>query len=252
LETLVRLVAWNCAGGLHLPRKYKPLLALGPHIAVISECAEPSILARKFDRMPDFSAAPVWAGGDPDSHHGLAVFFFNGAGGVRHGKFAPELQWLLPVEVSAPRRFNLLAVLTGTAGLHKAEPGTLRKGLEFYRQFLTEEDAVIAGDFSNNAAWNRGRACNHGRAVETLEGYGLVSAYHAKTGEVQGQESVKTFYRWYREEQGHHIDHIFMPHAWTKPGFCLEVGSFDDWVRKPPAETRRSDHAPLVVDIGCG
>ena len=248
----MRLVAWNCAGGLHLPRKYEPLLALRPDIAVISECAEPSILARKFARAPEFSAAPVWVGGVPDSHRGLAVFFFNGAAGIRHSRFAPELQWLLPVEVSAPRRFNLLGVLAGTSGLRKAEPGTLREGLNFYRRFLTDEDAVVAGDFSNNAAWNPGRASNHRRAVETLKDYGLVSAYHEKTGEVQGQESASTYYRWRREEEGHHIDHIFMPHAWRERGFRLEVGSFDDWVRRTQTEASRSDHAPLVIDIGGG
>lgn len=248
----MRLVAWNCAGGLHLPRKYEPLLALEPDIAVISECAEPSILARKLDRALNFSAPPVWAGGVPDSHHGLAVFFFNGAAGLRHRQFAPYLQWLLPVEVSAPRRFNLLGVLTGTAKLRKAEPGTLREGLDFYRRFLTEEDAVVAGDFSNNAAWKPGSASNHGRAVEDLKNYGLVSAYHVKTGEVQGQESAKTYYRWRREEEGHHIDHIFIPHAWSERGFRLEVGSFDDWVRKTPAEASRSDHTPFVLEIDGG
>ena len=245
----MRLVVWNCAGGLHLPRKYEPLLALGPDIAVISECAEPSILARKLDRVLDFSAAPIWTGGVPTPHRGLAVFFFNGAAGICHRKFAPELQWLLPVEVTAPRRFNLLGVLTGVAKLRKAEPGTLREGLDFYRRFLTEEDAVVAGDFSNNAAWYPGRASNHRHAVEVLEGYGLVSAYHAKTGELQGQESTGTYYRWRRKEEGHHIDHIFIPHAWSERGFRLEVGSYDEWVRKTSGEASRSDHAPLVVDI---
>lgn len=246
----MRLVAWNCAGGLHLPRKYEPLLALRPDIAVISECVKPSILARKLGRVLDFSAAPLWTGGVPDPHRGLAVFFFNGAAGICHSQFAPELQWLLPVEVSAPRRFNLLGVLTGTAGLRKAEPGTLRDGLDFYRRFLTEEDAVVAGDFSNNAAWYPGRASNHRRAVEILKGCGLVSAYHAKTGELQGQESARTYYRWRREEEGHHIDHIFIPHAWSEWGFRLEIGSFHDWVRKSPAKASRSDHAPLVLDVG--
>ena len=248
----MRLVAWNCAGGLHLTRKCEPLLALGPDIAVISECAEPSILARKLGRALDFSAPPIWTGGDPDSHRGLAVFFFNGAAGVRHGQVAPDLQWLLPVEISAPLRFNLLGVLTGTAGLRKAEPGTLRKGLDFYRGFLTGEDAVVAGDFSNNASWNPGWASNHKRAVEVLESYGLVSAYHAETGELQGQESARTYYRWRREEEGHHIDHIFIPHAWSERSFRLEIGSFHDWVRATPAEASRSDHAPLVFDIGGG
>ena len=245
----MRIVAWNCAGGLHSPRKYKPLLALRPDIAVISECADSPILAENCGRLPEFSAPPVWAGGDPDSYRGLGVFFFNGAAGARHDRFNSDLQWLLPVKVTSPRRFNLLAVLTGTARLRKAERGPLREALDFYRRLLTEEDAVVAGDFSNNAAWRIDWASNHRDAVEVLEGYGLVSAYHAKTGEDQGEETAKTYYRWRREEEGHHIDHIFIPRAWSKRSFGLKVGSFRNWVRKTKTRISRSDHVPLILDI---
>ncbi len=245
----MRIVAWNCAAGLHFTRKYKPLLALRPDIAVISECADPLILKTKCSRLSEFSVAPIWIGGDPDAHRGLGVFFFNGAFGQRHHHFNPDLQWLLPIEVTSPRRFNLLAVLTGTAGLRKAERGPLLDALDFYHRFLTDEYAVIAGDFSNNAGWHIGRACNHRNAVEVLKRNGMVSAYHAATGENQGEETAKTYYRWRREEEGHHIDHVFLPRAWSERGFDLKVGSFRNWVRKSPTRKSRSDHAPLILDI---
>lgn len=245
----MRIVAWNCAGGLHFPRKLGPLLALKPDIAVISECADPPILEAKCGRLPEFSATPIWIGGDPDSHRGLGVFFFNGAAGTRHDRFNPDLQWLLPVEITSPRRFNLLAVLTGTGGLRKAEPGPLLEALDFYCRFLTEEDAVVAGDFSNNSSWRIGWACNHCHAVKILKRRGLVSAYHTKTGEDQGKETANTYYRWRREEEGHHIDHIFIPRAWSKQGFGLKVGSFRNWVRITSTRKSRSDHAPLILDV---
>ena len=90
----MRIVAWNCAKALH--KKFDPLLALRPDIAVISECAEPAVLERKCD-LPAFSAPPVWSGGNPNwrpengpdpwLHSGLGVFFFNGAAGHIHGRF---------------------------------------------------------------------------------------------------------------------------------------------------------------------
>lgn len=44
----MRLVVWNC--NMALPRKWDALMALRPNIAVISECANPEVLAEKVYR----------------------------------------------------------------------------------------------------------------------------------------------------------------------------------------------------------
>lgn len=238
----MRLVAWNCAGGLH--KKFEALLALEPDIAIVSECAEPEVLARKC-RLPVFSASPVWAG--RDLNRGLAVFFFNKANGRMHGRFRADLQTAIPVEVTAPQRFNLLAVLAHTFKRRKADPGPVNEALDFYRSFLTGEEAVVAGDFNHNVIWDKpGWASNHRDTVEALDSYGLVSAYHAATGDRQGKENAPTIYWRDRKKDGptYHIDYIFIPRTWTEREFGLRVGLFEAWVGGG-----LSDHVPLVLDI---
>ena len=241
----MRLVAWNCNGALH--RKFEALLALEPDIAVVSECADPEVLGRKCS-LPVFSAPPVWTGGN--RNRGLAVFFFNESRGCVHGRFRTDLQWVAPVEIHAPRRFNLLAVLAHTFGLRKAEAGPVNEALAFYRQFLTGEDAVLAGDFNHNVIWDkRGWASNHRDTVDALDGCGLVSAYHAATGQPQGEEGTATIYWRDRRKDGptYHIDYIFIPRTWAARPFDLRVESFENWVGEG-----LSDHVPLVLDIPNG
>ena len=249
----MRIVVWNCAKAMH--KKFDRLLTLQPDIAVVSECADPEILSRKCD-LPAFSAPAIWSGGNPNwtpdmgrdrwLQFGLTVFVFNGAAGNIHSRFNRGLNSMLPVEVTSPRRFNLLAVCSPT-GLRKADPGPLRRALEFYRPFLTGEDAVIAGDFNNNINFDApGRESNHSNARNVLESYRLISAYHAKMDEDYGGESQPTHYHRWRHSKNFHIDFIYVPRAWAARDFSLDVGSFDDWTG-----AGLSDHVPLTLDIGC-
>ncbi len=235
----MRIVAWNCQGGLH--NKFEPLLALNPDIAVVSECAKPEILARKCE-LPRFSAPPVWTGGNQNK--GLAVFFFSDAVGTLHSPFNRDLHGIIPVEVTAPWRLNLLAVW-GPMGLPKTDPGPLNRALEFYRRFLIERDAVIAGDFNHNVFWDEdGWVRNFSDTITHLDSLGLASAYHEKTREEHGQESCPTFYFYRKQNKPYHIDYIFMPRAWTEREYGVSVGSFKAWTG-----AGISDHTPVVLDI---
>src|SRR6185369_8199221 len=98
--------------------------------------------------------------------------------------------------------------------LRKRQSGPLRRALGKYRSLLEREDAILAGDLNNNVIWHKpGWRMNHGVAVGILQRYGLVSAYHALTGEAQGQESLPTLYWRDRRKDGptYHIDYIFLP-----------------------------------------
>jgi len=245
----MRIVAWNCAKAFH--NKIDRLLALQPDVAVVSECAEPEALARKC-RLPEYSAPPLWHGSNPN--WGLGVFFFNKAAGRCHDGIDRDLPGIIPVEVMAPRRFNLLAVWAPT-GLRKEEPGPVREAIEIYREFLTEEDAVIAGDFNHNVKFDKpGWANNHRDTVNILKCYELVSAYHAQTEQAQGEETVPTFRHHHKKDCPHHIDYIFVPRAWTERAFDLQVGHYDDWVAAGTGMNGKSlsDHVPLtfVTDDG--
>lgn len=246
----MRIVAWNCAKAFH--NKIDRLLALQPYVAVVSECAAPEVLARKC-RLPEFSAPPIWHGDGPN--HGVGVFFFNGGDGRRHHRFDRDLYLLLPVEVTKPQRFNLLAVWAFTYGLRKAQHGPLNEGIEFYRRFLTEEDAVLAGDFNHNVNWDEdGWASSFGHTVARLDSLDLISAYHEKTRENHGQESCATFHFRRKRNDPFHIDYIFVPRAWTERAYDLQVGRYDDWVAPGTGMNGRSlsDHVPLTFVTGDG
>ena len=84
------------------------------------------------------------------------------------------------------------------------------------------------------------------RKVEILGGMGLISAYHAVTGEVHGREMVPTLYWRDRTREGptYHIDYIFVPEPWLKDISDFSIGDFDDW-----CGNGLSDHVPIVIDL---
>jgi exodeoxyribonuclease-3 len=231
-----------------LHRKCEALLSLRPDVAVISECAEPDRL-RRLSKSDWLEADPVWIGRSETK--GLAVLGFNGYRVDLATAKTPDLRHIAPVRVSGPFDFNLLAVWAqnASAGVtRKHQHGPLRRALRRYRAFLADGPTVIAGDFNSNAIWDKpGWRNNHSALVGTLHAMGLISAYHAVTGEAQGRESTPTLYWRDRTRDGptYHIDYIFIPEAWQPSILELRVGAFDDW-----CGNGLSDHVPVVVDVG--
>jgi exodeoxyribonuclease-3 len=241
----MRLVAWNCNMALH--RKLDALRRLAPDVAVISECACPERL-EAVGALDGISGDPIWVGDNPTK--GLAVLAFNGYRLSLAREFYPTLRHLAPVHVTGPLEFNLLAVwaqnISG-GNVRKRQAGPLRRGLGKYRHFLSEKPAIVAGDLNNNVIWHKpGYWINHGISVSILESYGLVSAYHARTGEEQGKETVPTLYWRDRRKDGptYHIDYVFLPQAWLGRVRELSIGTFEDW-----CGARLSDHVPVVVEV---
>ena len=101
----MRLVAWNC--NMALDRKFEALRSLRPDVAVISECAEPGRLSAKLD-LKRRGVEMVWVGRNP--HKGLAVLGFKGTRLCLAPEHDPGLEYIAPVHVEGPARFNLLAV----------------------------------------------------------------------------------------------------------------------------------------------
>jgi len=230
-----------------LQRKLDALRRLAPDIAVVSECACPERL-RALAALNDISSDPIWIGDNPNK--GLAVLAFNGYRLSLAREFHPTLRHLAPVRITGPAACNLLAVWAQNVSggnVRKRQAGPLRRGLKKYKRLLSEGPAIVAGDFNNNVIWHKpGYWINHGISVAILESYGLVSAYHARTGERQGEETMPTLYWRDRRKDGptYHIDYVFLPRAWLDRICGFGVGSFEEW-----CGSGLSDHVPVMVDV---
>ncbi len=241
----MRLVAWNCNMALH--RKFEALLDLAPDIAIVSETANPAILA---ERSPNkwFKHDPVWMGDNP--HKGLGIFAFGDYWLSPAFKAGKRQRYIAPVAVGGPAAFNLLGVWAqnASAGItRKHQPGPLRIALNRYKDFLAERDSVVAGDWNSNAIWDKpGWRINHMAKVRALEALGLTSIYHERYGEAHGAESIPTHYWRDRREDGptYHIDFAFIPRTWLPRVKHCNVGAFADW-----CGNRLSDHVPIVVEV---
>jgi exodeoxyribonuclease-3 len=225
-----------------LHTKYQYLMALRPDVAIIPECAEPDILRRK---APEFAFTDCeWSGQFKDK--GLGVFSFNGYSLRRHQSWEARFHLFVPIEVCGPSAFNLLAVW---AFNHRApatvspNPTTTLEAVSHYQPFLTSGAGVVAGDFNANVIWDQGaRYASFANLNTTLEGMGLVSAYHTKRDVKLGEELDFTHFWQRNREQLYHIDYAYVPKSWMPSTAEVSVGGVEEWLP-------RSDHAPLVIDV---
>lgn len=230
-----------------LDRKIDALMRLKPDIAVVSECATPERL--RLRGADDWiEGEPVWVG--DNIHKGLGVFAFNGYSAHLFAPYHPTLRYIAPVCISGPASFHLLAVWAQNASggvIRKHQLGPLRRALAKYKSNFLTSPCVVAGDLNSNKIWDRpGWRINHMAKVAILEKLGLVSVYHAWTGDLNGEETIPTHYWRDRKKDGptYHIDYIFAPEPWMAATKDFQVGTFEDW-----CGSGLSDHVPLVMDV---
>lgn len=231
----MRILVWNINMAAH--KKVALLRQLAPDIAILPECASPEVIVAK---CPEFTFTDAqWV--ERSRHKGLGVFSFGEVHLTRARSFDPRFEVFLPLRVSGPSQFHLLAVWA--LNFHPASDVTLPDALRFYRRFLSRRDAVVAGDFNNSVFWDRpGKRTNFVGVANTLSTSGLASAYHAVTGEPFGQEHHATLWFLKRPHQRYHIDYCFLPCAWFSRSVSVWVGQHTEWLRY-------SDHAPLLVSV---
>jgi endonuclease/exonuclease/phosphatase family metal-dependent hydrolase len=121
--------------------------------------------------------------------------------------------------------------------------GQLALAITRYRDFIGANPTIIVGDFNSNQLWDRKpRIGNHSWVVETLKQQGLVSVYHAWSGEAHGEETAKTWYMYRKRETIYHIDYCFVPQSWLTRLHSFAVGEVELWLAL-------SDHLPLFVEF---
>ena len=226
-EIQIRLATWNCCRGAY-GAKLSRLQRLEPDLAVLQECARPS--------QADTSA--VWFGTNPKQGVGIVARppFELISEPVRAGTRS-----MFAAKVLGPVTFTVVAVWAQPEPTYSE---ALRRGVATYRDLLVSGPCVLLGDLNSSAAWDhRHGRTDHSELERRLrEEFGLMSAYHAATGELSGEESRPThFWRW-DEASPFHLDYCYLPAAWVSGLRSVTVGSYEEWADA-------SDHRPLLVDV---
>ena len=224
----MRIVTWNCYSGTATNR-FAELSPLRPDIVVLQECSgSPGLISENYH----------WFG---DNHQkGLAVLTQNGFT-LSLGPVDPRVHnSVFTLIVSGPVHFNLLAVWSLPDPTYAR---AINRGLDAYASFIKSGATVIAGDFNTHPLLDsKQRECSHSTLVERLGSeFGIVSAYHAAK-EPDSPEQPTLYYRW-KQDAPFHIDYCFVPRDWLGSLRKVSVGSYKDW-------QGRSDHRPLLVDVG--
>ena len=241
----MRLVTWNCR--MALQRKLPFLLSLDPDIAVLPEAGDLSHLPLTIDDRR--ASTSLWTGRNP--RKGLGVIAREPFQIELASSVDDRLEWILPIRVTGPVDFTLIAVWAMNHRSVKKYPGTNQdrqalQALDVYGDLLADGPVVVAGDFNNAVFWDRpGNSGNFADMVDALGARGLISAYHHANDVSFGEELDPTLFWRSQGPDGrtYHIDYCFIPAAWSDT-VRVEVGTHADWVG-----SGLSDHAPVIVDV---
>jgi exonuclease III len=246
-------LTWNCQGGLG--KKHELLRRLAPDIAVVQECSLEDAQSLNRGAQLFWQAKQV----GPTATKGLGVLSLNPSLLVR--PLALPEQWLslmksdpgrmdvvIPVEVLAPVRMNVLAVWSYNNRDRKSGlklRGPVLSALDFLGDWLSKAPSLIIGDFNNHPIFDQEspNGKNHFAAhVNTLEKLGMKSLYHEYRREAHGEEVTNSHF-WSRRKY-FHVDYIFASEQLRKaPQFS--VMSFEEM----KALGVKSDHVPLWADF---
>lgn len=235
---ILKFVSWNCQGAYR--RKSDAIAAYMPDIAVIQECESPErlLVEIKFTKPTTFS----WFG--ELKYKGLCIMSYTGYEFELHEAYDPSIEYCMPLKVKGHKNFNLIAVWTQNhQDKNTSYIGQVYKAIDFYKDFILEDDTVIIGDFNSNQIWDNERSIgNHSDVVNGLKSLDLVSIYHEMQNEDHGLESQPTFYMYRKVDKPFHIDYCFAPKSWASRLKRFEVGSFDKWCKL-------SDHCPITAEF---
>jgi exonuclease III len=233
----MRLVTWNCKGAF--ARKHAVVAALRPDVLIVPEC-------ERLLGIPEAPGVPPvtsfqWFGAHPNK--GLAVLSYGEYAIEPHPGEPPRHRWVIPLRVSGPVSFLLLAVWTVPKAGSRSYVQPLFEAFEQYSPLAGASEVVWAGDFNASLAFDRpSRRHKFGEFVRLLESRGLRSVYHEQRACPHGEEPEATFYQHHHADRGHHIDYIFASAGLQAFGFRVDVGAHATWARQ-------SDHVPVACEF---
>ena len=176
----------------------------------------------------------VWTG-DID-YKGLGVIWKTGLKADVPKWFNPNHNYFIPLVVDGILILASWPTITEQSK-SKKYPQIMMEVLEEYSTYLKAYPSLIIGDMN----------CYKGQSGETkkfsiqsifdyLKGLGYVSAYHQKTGDALGQESVPTYYHHFKENAPFFIDYAFTDIPIKE--YCLL-----------PWDRELSDHVGQMIEI---
>lgn len=213
-------------------KKRDLVMSLQPDILVLQECSAKDIAN---------TDAPFkhWIGSNPQK--GMAIIGFANYEYTLDSSYTQEWPWFLPVSVeNVPLR--ILGLWACVKNPYLRYVRVTHQAIDHYAQFLSAPYMVAIGDFNSNTIWDgRYREHSHSQLVAKLGRLGLVSAYHTRRGELQGQEATPTWFLYRHLAKSYHLDYAFVSQGLSRS--CeLIVGEPGEWIH-------RSDHMPLVLTL---
>lgn len=218
--------------------KLERLAALGVDVAVL--CESPLLDPRAPGTVPDDQASWVSAGELPKK--GVAIAGLTTKVTGLDARSAGR--WTVAAATSGGPAVLGVWSAPSDAGA-AAYSAQVVRSLDAYADLLTAGEMIVAGDFNIGQHIPAREARDWTlKARARWESLGLVSAYHAFTGEPFGSATTATYYHRRKQDQPFHIDYVLVPADRLSSLRGVDIGTYDDWVA-----SRRSDHVPVIIDL---
>lgn len=236
-------MTWNIQRSKGAGGKFRLAHDLGLDIIILQECPEPERLAA--DGAPLAGYDLFFDGTSPTK--GLLVATKRRLEARRHGPVDDSIVLAQAIQVRAPRPIALLAVHSYNHRAPKVRDGASRTplpdALAIHADWLSQGDAVVAGDFNSSPGFREHASKKRfGRVLAKLTELGLTSIYHHQSGEPFGEESFATHVHSPTGSR-HHIDYVFVGER-LLPVARYETGPHEAW-----ASEGLSDHAPVLASF---
>src|SRR5271169_6453240 len=164
----MKLLTWNCNGAFG--KKADAVLTSKPDLAVIQECANlPKLNLNSNAPIPN---EQLWFGSNQSK--GIGIFSYGDYRFSLFENYDPSIQFCIPLEVSGPQSFHLIAIWAMPHSDRKQSYiGQVYKAVETYRDFIHQTDTVMLGDFNSNQQFDKTtRIWNHTTVVNMLDELG--------------------------------------------------------------------------------
>lgn len=230
-----KVVTWNCARALR--KKLREVASLDADVLVLQECSRADV-----EELTSIGLElACWIGGNV--HTGLAL-------AARPklqvtAKPIRGIQWAIQGVAGRGSKLGIVAIWACAPERGERYVRQVHKLLDRGILKMLPPKSVVLGDFNSNTIWDgKHQERSHSRAVEKFALAGFQSAYHDLHDELQGKESIPTFFH-RALKKPYHIDYAFLSPQLRRDLRRMEIG-------KPAVWLGISDHMPFSIEFGRG